>query len=82
MVWWMKENKDEVPCTMPTKPLQLESLIWTTRFVPGRTLESLLMSLTAAAMAILATLPIVELNVKRAPMLTVSGLASIFLLIA
>ena len=75
MVGRMKENAEELPCTMPTKPLQLESFIWTSSFVPGRMVESLLMSLTAAAMATLATLPIVELNVKRAPMLTASGVA-------
>jgi hypothetical protein len=36
------------------------------------------MSLTAAAMATLAALPFVELNVKRAPMFTTLGLTEMF----
>uniref|UniRef100_A0A0A9C1W6 Uncharacterized protein n=1 Tax=Arundo donax TaxID=35708 RepID=A0A0A9C1W6_ARUDO len=63
---------------MPMKPLQFESCIWTTNSVPGRIPESLLMSLTAAVMATLAALPIVELNVKRAPIFTTLGLTEIF----
>jgi hypothetical protein len=46
--------------------------------VPARILESLLISLTAAAMATLEALPIVESNVKRAPMFTTLGLTEIF----
>lgn len=56
------------------KLLQLESCISATSFVPWRTLGSALTSLTAASMATLATLPMVELWEKRAPMCTVGGL--------
>ena len=59
---------------IPRKPVEnFVSCIEILSLVPLRMVASELMSFTAASMAILATLPIVELKDKIAPMLTVLG---------
>lgn len=70
----------KLPSTMPRKPLQLVLLIFTTSLVSRRTLELAFTSLTASSIAILATLPIVELSVKIAPTLTTTGREETFVL--
>jgi hypothetical protein len=77
---YSKLRKNKVPSTMPKNPLQLESVIFTISFVPWRMLELELTSFTASSMAILATLPMVEFNVKTAPIFTTAGLEETFLL--
>ena len=60
-------------------PLQLESANVRLSLVPWRMLELELTSFTASSMAILETLPMEELNVNIAPILTTSGLEETFL---
>lgn len=64
---------------MPRNPLQLEFCICTTSWVPGRRVELELTSFTASSIAILATLPMVESNVKMDPIFTTAGLEEAFL---
>lgn len=59
---------------MPRNPLQLVSLISISSLVPARTAGSELTSSFAASMATLATLPMVESIVRRAPTCTTEGL--------
>ena len=56
---------------IPRNPLKLESCIFIDNFLPPRRLGSELISSSAASMAIFATLPLIELNVKIAPTFTV-----------
>ncbi|GMP64482.1 hypothetical protein CsSME_00025739 [Camellia sinensis var. sinensis] len=58
---------------MPRNPLKFESCIEIASFFPPRILESELISSTAAFMAILATFPLMVLNVNIAPIFTTSG---------
>lgn len=60
---------------MPRNPLQLVSCKMTSKRDPLRTLGSALTSATAISIADLADLPIVELDVNKAPIFTVLGCA-------
>lgn len=66
---------------IPRNPVDnFVSCIDTLSLVPLRTVGFEFMSSTAASMATLATLPMVELKDKIAPMLTVLGLAETLLI--
>lgn len=66
---------ESVPSIVPRNPLQLVSCQMTSKRDPLRTLGSALTSATAISIADLADLPIVELNVNKAPIFTVLGCA-------
>jgi hypothetical protein len=59
---------------MPRNPLKLESCTTIDNLLPPRMLGSEFTSSSAAFMAILATFPLIVLNVKIAPTFTTSGL--------
>jgi hypothetical protein len=64
-----------LPSIVPKNPLQLVSCIMTSKVDPLSTRRSALTSAIAISIADLADLPIVELNVNKAPIFTVLGCA-------
>ena len=69
-----KRREKSLPPVMPRNSLKLESCISIDNLLPPRMLGPEFTSSSAAFMAILATFPLIVLNVKTAPTCTISGL--------